>query len=175
MSSTTRSRLTNEVTELLDGVKNSTPEVKLKLLVDLVPLVRWRRVTQFNVEKLEIVEAQKDRLAALTNLLNSIPESELTEDVIATLLTLEESVTDQKLFAIRKKVVGAIQKLPQEKALRYLPRLRTSVSYAFNDSEHEDEWFGVVSGWLPEQQELIVRDGLLSHGLNGPFTNNYFK
>jgi len=64
---------------LLDGVKNSTPEVKLKLLVDLVPLVRWRRVTQFNVEKLEIVEAQKDRLAALTNLLNSIPESELTE------------------------------------------------------------------------------------------------
>lgn len=79
MSSTTRSRLTNEVTELLDGVKNSTPEVKLKLLVDLVPLVRWRRVTQFNVEKLEIVEAQKDRLAALTNLLNSIPESELTE------------------------------------------------------------------------------------------------
>jgi len=79
LSSTTRSRLTNEVTELLDGVKNSTPEVKLKLLVDLVPLVRWRRVTQFNVEKLEIVEAQKDRLAALTNLLNSIPESELTE------------------------------------------------------------------------------------------------
>lgn len=158
-----RRQLTQDAADLLATATSATTEEKIQLIHDIVPRVRWgyEDTDLRSRDEAKKRKAEQDKIAsearheALSNLLESIPDVDFTEEALDSLLDLEESVGHEHLFVIRRRVVAAVKQLPPSNASQILPRLRISTTPA-GTKRYESEWATVLSSWDIEDASPYV-------------------